>query len=89
MGGLRPPRKNTCLHRVRGMGNPGFPIPLHEGFKGGQNIRANVAYTALERPRAWLWSPLSSFAGEGEGVRTTQRIPTPSRPSALIRSVRP
>ncbi len=57
MGGLRPPRKNTCLHRVRGMGNPGFPIPLHEGFKGGQNIRANVAYTALERPRAWLWSP--------------------------------
>ncbi len=48
------------------MGKPGFPNPLPagrrpvpspSGFKGGQNIRANVAYIALERPRAWLWSP--------------------------------
>ena len=54
-----------------------FPGPPPLGFKGGQNIRANVACTAWERPRARLWSPLSSEAGEGEGVRTTQRIPTP------------
>ncbi len=67
-------------------GGARFPPPA--GFKGGQNIRANVACTAWERPRARLWSPLSSEAGEGEGVRTTQRIPTPYRPSALIRSVR-
>ncbi len=31
--------------------------PLPGAFKGGQNIRANVACTALERPRARLWPP--------------------------------
>gem|GEM_PF-2852674 len=45
--------------------------PSLTGFKGGQNVRANVVCTALERPRAALVSPLrqaqrrlSSFAGE-------------------------
>ncbi len=66
-----------------------LPNPPSGRFKGGQNIRANVVYTALECPGARLWSPLSSEAGEGEGVRTNQRIPTPYRPLALIRSVRP
>ena len=44
-----------------------LPGPPPLGFKGGQNIRANVVYTALECPGARLWSPLSSFAGEGRG----------------------
>ena len=35
---------------------PGPPLSL-SGFKGGQNIRANAACTALGRPRARLWSP--------------------------------
>gem|GEM_PF-3643771 len=34
-----------------------LPNPPAGQFKGGQNIRANVACTALEHPRARLWSP--------------------------------
>jgi hypothetical protein len=45
-------------HLVAALGNE---------FRGGQNIRANAASTALGRPSARLWSPLSRARERGRG----------------------
>jgi len=49
------------------------------GFRGGQNIRANAASTALGRPSARLWSPLSRARerGRGEGQSAHPNAITP------------
>jgi len=58
---------------VLGRAQPSQTLPGAGAFRGGQNIRANAASTALGRPSARLWSPLSRARERGDQSRALGR----------------